>query len=206
MDASTVGAVASAVTAPISLAVIPPTDASDHVCARCARLGPTCCERCEIVLTDGDIARITVHAERDDFWESRAPVDPGYLDQDDDPNWLVWTVEPDGTRRVLRRRDTGACMFLSSAGCTLPTETRPLICRLYPYQYTERGLDGIADGCPTQLIDPGRTILDMIGMNLADGIRWHRQLYSELRTRAEQSDPTVATPPHVPCNRGGRAA
>lgn len=205
MDASTFGAVASGASAPISLAVILPIAANEPVCARCARLGPTCCERCEVVVTDGDIARITIHAGRNDFWEFRAPTDPTYLDQDDDPNWLAWTIEPDGTRRVLRRRESGACMFLSASGCSLPTEIRPLICRLYPYQFTEAGIDGIAEGCPTQLIEPGRTIVDMIGMNLADGVRWHRQLYHELRARAEQSGRTRATSPRVPCNQEGCA-
>lgn len=164
-----------------------------HPCARCASMQRTCCQRAEILLTDGDMARIEAHTGRRDFWERCAPADPAYIeDQDDDPNWVRYTVEPDGTRRVLRRGPDG-CGFLGAQGCTLPMEVRPLVCRLYPFSYTESGITGEdADYCPTAALIPpgsGLTMLTVLGMSRDDGARWHAMLYSELRARAGSERP-----------------
>jgi Fe-S-cluster containining protein len=131
------------------------------------------------MLTEGDKARVAAYTGRADFWELRAPSDPSYASQDDDPNWVRWGFYPDGTRPVLERRANGDCMFLGEAGCTLPLETRPLICRLFPYQYTEAGLEEAA-GCPAEVIPPGSDMLTMLGMVRRDAERWHAQLYEEL--------------------------
>lgn len=160
-----------------------------HPCARCARVQRTCCQRAQIIVTDGDIQRIRVHAGRDDFWEHRAPLSYHYAEpDDDDPNWLVYTIEPDGTRRVLKRTDDHGCTFLGAAGCVLPLEVRPLVCRLYPFSYNERGLTGEdSDYCPKWLLAPpesGLSMLNVLQMDPADGERWRAQLYAELRERA----------------------
>ena len=113
-------------------------------CARCATLQRTCCQRAEVVVTTGDLGRIAGHVGRDDFWELRAPLDQAYVEaDDDDPNWLAYTVTADGRRRVLRRQANGDCTFLGAQGCVLPLAVRPLVCRLYPYAFNERGLDGL---------------------------------------------------------------
>lgn len=164
------------------------TEAPRHPCAKCARIQKTCCQRAEIVLTEGDLARIARHTGGPEFWERRTPTDPSYTEPDpDDPNWQRWTVEPDGTRRVLRRLPAGDCTFLGKDGCTLPGDVRPLVCRLYPWRYTEKGIDGIDDGyCPTaRVAPPGRTMIQALDMDAAEGLRWHRMLYEELRTRRE---------------------
>lgn len=160
-----------------------------HPCARCARVQRTCCQRAEIVLTTGDTDRIAAHSGRRDFLERRAPADPDALAEDPaDPNWTRWTIAPDGTRRVLRRRADGDCTFLGPAGCTLPLEVRPLVCRMYPYTFTERGLDREDPAyCPTDLVDPLRTgMLTVLDMREADAERWRRLLYAELRSDAEE--------------------
>lgn len=151
-------------------------------CRKCATLGKTCCQVCEILVTAGDVHRIEAHTGRADFWSDAKPNDPRYLDQDDDPNWLRWVFRPDGTRPVLRRQENGDCAFLTSAGCSLPMEIRPLVCRLYPYAYTEAGINGVSDGCPPAVIPPRSTILKVLDMQLPDAVRWHRMLYSELQT------------------------
>ncbi len=152
-------------------------------CARCARVQRTCCQRAEILLTEADVARIAAHTGDDAFQERRAPLDPEYVaDDPDDPAWRRLTVRPDGTRRMLRRRPDGACTFLGDAGCRLPLETRPLVCRLYPLAYTERGLDGADESyCPTDLLAPdGRPMHAVLGMDLDDARRWRASLYQEL--------------------------
>lgn len=166
--------------------------AEEFICIRCASVQKTCCQRAEVVLTDGDIRRIEAHSGRIDFVDFRTPADPTYVDQDDDPNWVPWTVEPDGTRRVLSRRPDGDCTFLSPAGCSLPGDVRPLICRLYPFSYTERGIDGLdADYCPANLIPRGSTIVDELRMSREDATRWHQMLYRELRERSLSQSPAT---------------
>lgn len=156
-------------------------------CARCAAMQRTCCQRAEILVTAGDVARIRRHAGRDSFWERRAPTDPAYAEFDpDDPEWSALTVQPDGTRRVLRRRANGDCTFLAETGCVLPVTVRPLVCRLYPHAYTAAGLIGVdSEYCPTaQLAPDGRPMTEVLDIPAATAEGWRRQLYEELRDGA----------------------
>lgn len=155
-----------------------------HPCARCATLQRTCCQRAEILVTAGDVERIAAHTGSRAFFERRAPTDPGYLDDDeDDPNWLRYTVGADGTRRVLVRKADGDCGFLGPAGCTLPMETRPLVCRLYPFAYNESGLVGEdSEYCPTKVLAPrGQPMAEVLDIAPTQAREWHRRLYEELR-------------------------
>jgi Fe-S-cluster containining protein len=153
-------------------------------CARCAVLQRTCCQRAEILLTTGDVERIARHTRRETFHERRVPRDLAYRVPDsDDPRWLGYTTAPDGTRRMLVRRADGDCSFLGRLGCELPLAVRPLVCRLYPYDYNESGLTGLdPDYCPTVHLapqgQPMNVVLD-IPATAAEG--WRRQLYEELR-------------------------
>lgn len=158
-----------------------------HPCARCARTQKTCCQRAEILVTSGDIRRIGDHSGRADFWSLREPEDTGYLEDDpDDPNWQRFTADCQGRRRMLNRRPNGDCTFLGPQGCVLPLETRPLVCRLYPFAFNERRLTGVDDGyCPTNLFvktnERGKTMLTVLNMDPRDGERWRSALYHELR-------------------------
>lgn len=147
----------------------------------------TCCQTSEVYATPGDVERIEAHTGRRDFTEFRAPDDPVYLMQDDDPEWLNHVFQLDGTRRVLKREANGDCTFLGSAGCVLPLETRPIICRLYPFDYTAEGLrDELARGCPTELLAEGQALLEALDISRVDALRWHAQLYREIK--AEKSE------------------
>ena len=164
-----------------------------HPCARCATMQRTCCQEAEILVTDGDRDRIAGHVGRDDFWERRRPASAEYLEHDeDDPNWVRLTVGADGTRAMLKRTDDG-CTFLGLHGCVLPLETRPLVCRLYPFDFTERGLCGVADHyCPTErLAPPGTTMLTVLGMDAIDGERWRAALYRELHAAGAAPGPPI---------------
>ena len=158
-------------------------DSQDFLCARCARRRETCCQGTDIVVTDGDIARVAAFVGHEDFIEFRNAGKPEYLDQDDDPTWRDATFQANGTRRVVRHREEHYCTFLGEAGCTLPYETRPLICRLYPFDYNEAGIsDELSTGCPTYLLPEGVALTEALSMNRTDAERWHEQLYSELRS------------------------
>ncbi len=156
--------------------------ADDFLCARCARHQVTCCQRRDIYVTPGDVQRIGQHTGFADFTELRAPDDPHYLDQDDDPVWSEHVFQPDGRRRVLKRQPNDDCVFLTDQGCRLPLETRPLVCRLYPFDYDADGLhEAPAPGCPLELLRPGQELLPTLNMEETAALRWHRQLYAEIR-------------------------
>ena len=168
-------------------------DAGDFLCARCARLQETSCQFTDIVTTLGDVERIAAHVGRRDFIESRGVRNPEYLDQDDDPLWRDVVFRPDGTRRVLKKQPNDDCSFLGPVGCTLPLETRPLICRLYPFDYTEAGIaDEFGDYCPTYLLPEGVALLDALDMRRTDAERWHERLYDELRDERDAALPQGA--------------
>lgn len=166
------------------MSAVPRAAAALSPCARCAQAQRTCCQRAEVLLTEGDVARIRAYTGRADFAERRAPADPEYLAPDpEDPHWLALTARTDGTRRMLKRRPDGDCGFLGAAGCELPGSVRPLVCRLYPWDYTESGLTGSAgEYCPSQLLgSAGRPMTEVLGIRAEEARRWHAQLYRELR-------------------------
>jgi Fe-S-cluster containining protein len=162
-----------------------------NLCARCAALGKTCCQGTDVLLTRGDLVRITAHTRRTDFYEHRKPCDPTCLGEQDDPNWLLYTMRADGTRRVVQHSPSGDCLFLTPTGCSLPAEVRPLICRLHPLTYTEARICGSSPDCPVGLLDAGEEFLHAVGVNPADGEVWQAKLYRELREEicsAERAD------------------
>lgn len=141
----------------------------------------TCCQTAEVYVTRGDVRRIEEHTIANGFYEFRRPENAEYAEQDDDPVWRDNVFRPDGTRRVLRKQANGDCTFLGPAGCTLPLEVRPLICRLYPFDYTAEGLlDELAEGCPLELLPPGQGLIEALAMNRTEAQRWHAQLYAEV--------------------------
>ena len=151
------------------------------LCVQCACHQKTCCQETEIYVTPGDVNRIEQHIHRDDFFEFRAPTDPIYADQDDDPVWQQKVFRPDGTRRVLKHQANHDCTFLGEKGCVLPADVRPLICRLYPYDYTAAGLKtDPSEGCPRHLIANGQSVFEAVQIHSDDAQRWHSMLYQEL--------------------------
>ncbi|NUQ64975.1 MAG: YkgJ family cysteine cluster protein [Pirellulales bacterium] len=154
----------------------------EHLCVRCSCLGRTCCQWSEVYVTPGDVDRIAEHLERSDFYEYREPSDSDYAAQDDDPAWQHYVFQPDGMRRVLKRRHGGDCTMLGPSGCRLPWEVRPLVCRIYPYDYDEIGIKPqLLHGCPVHLLKPGQSLITLLDMNVDAARRWHRQLYEEIR-------------------------
>ncbi len=152
------------------------------LCARCAAIGRTCCQGTDIFVTRGDIERISSKVGNKDFIEYRRPTDPSYLDQSDDPVWAVNVFESNGSRRVLRRDSMMNCCFLGAKGCLLSLDERPLVCRLYPYQYTAAGLDtSLAPGCPVSAVHQGLTLEQELHMSRRSAEVWLSWLYAEIQ-------------------------
>jgi hypothetical protein len=152
----------------------------------------------EVYLTPGDLARIARHTRRGGF--SRvAAARSIYLEASADPVWRTHVLGVSGRRRILRRRRDGECVFLAADGCVLPLEVRPLLCRIFPYDFDHRGLTRPDPTCPVARDpDPEATLASM-GMGRETVRRWHRQLYDEILTEAKgkADDPasTAISPP-----------
>ncbi|MEW5734782.1 MAG: hypothetical protein AB1921_08000 [Thermodesulfobacteriota bacterium] len=152
------------------------------LCMKCARLGNTCCQRSDVLVTVGDIRRISDFAHSQDFFEFRIPRDPSYLDPDGDPDWQKYTVAPDGSRRVLKKTLSGDCFFLGSAGCVLPMDVRPLVCRLYPLTYSASGISGFYAECPLHLMEPDESVDQLTGIPPEVAVSVHDLLYQEIKS------------------------
>lgn len=164
--------------------------ADDFLCVRCSRMQATCCQTAQVYITPADMRRVAVHTGRDDFYEYALPDDPVYLQQDDDPTWPRYVFQPDGTRRVLKRLEQGAgkgdCIFLGQAGCSLPGDVRPLICRMYPFDFNDQGItDKLGDHCPRELLPAGQDLLTALGMDREAAETTRQQIYQEIREEVQ---------------------
>lgn len=160
----------------------------EFLCVRCARYMKTCCQTCEVYATPADVRRIAEHTGQQDFTEFLPAGHEIYSNHDDDPAWMQHVFRADGTRRVLKK-DANGCTFLGPHGCRLPLEVRPLVCRIYPYDYTEQGFkDELSEGCPMELVRPELGLIGELDMNVEDAERWRRQLYQEIREEASDHE------------------
>jgi Fe-S-cluster containining protein len=159
------------------------------LCARCARLGKSCCQNREIYLTPADVHRIAAFTQRHDFTEWRAPDDPAYGEQSDDPVWDQHVFHQGHKRRILKKGANGDCTFLGPAGCLLPEAVRPLVCRLHPFTYTAAGLDPEpSPDCPRQLLPAGMNVFAALQLTVDQALAWHRQLYEEILKEDDADD------------------
>lgn len=157
----------------------------DSFCASCARQGSSCCQNTEIYCTPGDRRRIAAAlGGRDDFHERRRSAFPDQIPDAEaaafDPPWAALFARH-GERDVLKHRPNDDCVFLSPTGCALDMETRPLICRLYPFSYNHEAIVGVdACRCPQPASDNGALALALIGMDRERAEDWRHMLYKEI--------------------------
>lgn len=152
-----------------------------NLCAECAKRGNSCCQGTEIYVTLGDVARLEAYTGETDCYEWRAQDEPGYYSPDSDPLWCCCTIRTDGQRRFLKRSANGECAMLTPAGCRLPLDVRPLVCRLHPWDYGDEGLRGVAQlHCPTDLLPEGMSVVEIIGVSEEQAEVWHATLYQEI--------------------------
>ena len=153
----------------------------DFLCVRCARHQQTCCQDSDIHVSLADVRRIAAATGRDDFMEFRLPAYAVYDQSIEDPFWYKHVFRHDGMRRVLKQKVGGDCSFLGDQGCTLPVESRPLVCRLYPFDYNAEGiLERPASGCPVEMLAPGRSLFEELQMSVDHAEQLRAQLYREI--------------------------
>lgn len=122
---------------------------------------------------------------RSDFHGKAHAGRPEYLPDGTDPDWARYVFGAALERSILLPVKDGPCGFLGPRGCIFPMEVRPLVCRLYPWEYDHEGLLGLAGDCPRDLLGPGESLLGELGMADELEVRsWHRMLYAEMRQEA----------------------
>ncbi len=159
-------------------------------CAECAEAGRSCCVGGQIFVTIGDVRRIAEFMGYHGFVTFER-MSPQYDASESDPTWSSLVLEADGSRRVLRRTTDDSCFFLRGTGCVLPAEVRPLLCRIYPYDFTAEGISGISATCPLSSLTDWRSILERQGMPMAAALNWHQRLYDEI-TQENRNKPARA--------------
>lgn len=114
-----------------------------EVCVNCAARGVTCCqmpdgspENC-FPLSEAEKKRISAAIGRDDFWtdldnspEFQALLE-GVFQADQSRIARRWPIG--GQHSYLATNERGDCVLLGPDGCTVPPESRPHYCRLYPF-------------------------------------------------------------------------
>jgi len=143
----------------------------------CAKCGGACCKNGETYLTGGDVERITGHTGRSDFHVMKT-MGPRYAGCD--PAWTELVCGHDGHRRVLHRSDDGECTFLAETGCVLPLDVRPLLCRIYPYEFDGAKLLATEPLCPISRLPDRASVLVGLGMPPESVRQWRRDLYAEI--------------------------
>lgn len=155
-------------------------DDNPHICVRCAAAGNACCRRARVFVTTGDIERIAARVGAGDF------VEYVRLDRE---SWRGGTdgaweriFDSAGRTRVLKRGETaGGCVFLAPGGCRLAMDVRPLVCRLYPYEYDAGTLKGVTPLlCPPEDQANHPLLLAQLGMNRDAAEIWREMLYREI--------------------------
>lgn len=163
-------------------------DDSPQLCRRCAAEGSTCCQGRAIVLTSGDVERIQAHVPDLNFFQFRT-VEPDKNCFLYDAVWEKVFGNGENNVRIVRHDEKGNCCFLRENGCCLSMEVRPLVCRLYPYDYNNGTLKGVYGHlCPQPERDNGALLLALLGMNRERAESWRILLYREIMD--EFSTPT----------------
>ncbi len=147
-------------------------------CAACAKDNNSCCQDVEVYVTVNDVIRIS-KAGYVNFFSFELPSII-YAPSCNDPSWGKYVFHPDGSRRILLRKEEKKCFFLAENGCLLPLAIRPLVCRIYPYLFTDKEISGISNFCPISRMADSRRILERMGMAVENIKRWHAQLYREI--------------------------
>ena len=159
------------------------TGTPSSLCAQCAGSGRTCCQRTRIFLTAADAARIASATGKppESFCDHEIPDEtPDACLALLDPVWSGILISGD-RRRIVAHRPNGDCCFLDADGCVLDSETRPLLCRLYPFDYNNKTIKGVyAHLCPEAISRNIPLLLALLGMNRDQAEAWRAALYREI--------------------------
>lgn len=158
-------------------------------CAVCARSQRTCCQSSEPFASIGDISRINLYMHRNMkgsrvapwwWWGWREPSQEYIEGMRADPQWATLLPMKSGLRRVVLSSDNGNCVFLKSTGCVLPMEVKPLVCRIYPWDFVAFKVTGLSDFCAIEAKGNHRDMGEALGLTKEMAQEWVEQLRSEM--------------------------
>lgn len=159
-------------------------------CAQCAKIQKTCCQEdvTFVALTGGDIERISTYTGREDFYELQAVAEelidiyanPARFSEDD-RIYVTCLFDSKGRRNILKKNKNNECCFITDTGCLLPHDIRPLICRIYPYEWNDRREVWIEAGyCPKELFKDNEDLIRKVGLSEEEVKRLVNQFYDEI--------------------------
>ena len=142
-------------------------------------------------LTGGDVARIRAATGKPErFFVDLEPFTPEQAHAHAQLRPANAHAVTAGVRQHLRAKD-GACVFHDAAsGCTLNTATRPLACRLYPFEIDALGHLGVAVAgrCHAEeTLGALPELLEAMQISAAKVLALHRQLCRELAADARSA-------------------
>jgi hypothetical protein len=153
-------------------------------CRDCIKHGDGCCVYpffygWKIILLPHEIKRIAAFTGRDpgSFVDDTPLVESQreyYCDDSGDPDWSrlfhLWD-RPTGLK--------GACPFLTPQGCTLPYNTKPLLCQVYPLTFN------ISDAAIFRIPDPD-CLLIQASSCAGDVLHYFKDNHEGLSSRFEE--------------------
>lgn len=182
--------------------------ADPHVCAACAKDGPTCCqlepghERFCFPVSAVERDKILDCAEGVRGAFAQEPNSKAFVD-----NMLALFPGEDGIVRKLfpltkfhlrlATDEQGRCKFLGAEGCVLPREARPYYCRLFPLWVVGRRINLFTAGrCLAQRQGKGLSgLLVRLGVTSARVRELHGRLRLAWGLPPRQDMPPVQTRP-----------
>lgn len=164
-------------------------------CSECSKLQLTCCELevTEVAITNGDIRRISDYTGRNDFYhlkqvseemkyvyENPANVPKG-LEQ-----YVEYLFDEEGRRNILKKNERNGCCFLTPNGCALPSNIKPIICRLFPYDWNDnRDVWMDFTTCPKILFKDEQELKELVCLPEEEAKRLIDLLYYEIMNESE---------------------
>jgi uncharacterized protein len=160
-------------------------------CRECSKIQLTCCVRPEIFVTNGDINRIANGTGRKDFYHLR-PVpeemkhyygSPCNVEKGSEI-YFQYLFNENGRRNILKKNEKNECCFLTQDGCVLPPNIRPILCRLYPFDWNDKKEIWVAPThCPKNFFKDEQEIRDRVCLTEEEAKRLVCLLYDEIMNK-----------------------
>jgi uncharacterized protein len=162
-------------------------------CRECSKSGKTCCEICDVIVTNGDIARISAFTGRNDFFLLKPVSEEDRFEYANPRNvvkgseiYVKFFFNEEGRRNVLKRNEKGQCCLLTKDGCVLPFDFKPLVCRLYPYQWNDqRDIWVDCTDCPTELFKGEQEIKEHVCVSEEEALLLVNLFYDEIMIKPD---------------------
>ncbi|OQX22900.1 MAG: hypothetical protein BWK80_28740 [Desulfobacteraceae bacterium IS3] len=160
-------------------------------CFECSELQLTCCEKSEVCVTKGDIKRIAEYAGRNDFYhlmpvseELKFIITNPCNPENGSEIYLKYLFDEEG-RRIILKKNENRCCFLTHNGCDLPLNIRPIVCRLYPYDWNDNKDMWIdpARLCPENLFKDEQEIKEQLCLPEQEAKRLLELFYDEIKSQ-----------------------